>query len=559
MTLIRNLLLLVAAVAAVPTPEAAPLTSRAVCAGNTAADRSVWCDYSIDTDYYAEVPDTGVTVEYWLEITNITIAPDGFERVVLAINGSVPGPTIEANWGDTLKIHVTNRLTANGTGIHWHGIRQNYTVQNDGVPSITQCPVAPEETLTYTWRATQYGSSWYHSHWALQAWEGVAGSMVIHGPATANYDEELDSIFLSDWSHETVDALYPAAERGGPPLMDTGLINGKNVWNGGGSRYEKTIESGKKYRIRVVNGAIDTFFKFSIDNHPFTVIAMDFVPIVPFETNVLDITMGQRYDIIIEANQDVGDYWMRAIPQLTCSSNADPDNIRAIIRYSSSSTADPVSTAWDQTDSCNDAPLSDLVPHLSQTVIDPTTDDSDMTVSVFASGTVFKWKIGIDSMLVKWAEPSLLQINEGNATFESEEAVYELPNANQWVYFVIETQIPVPHPIHLHGHDFFVLAAAESATYDDSVALNLVNPPRRDVATLPSAGYLVISFFTDNPGAWLMHCHIGWHTSEGLALQFVERESEIPALLDADTMNSNCATWNAWTAISGVEEEDSGV
>lgn len=44
--------------------------------------------------------------------------------------------------GDTLKIHVTNRLTANGTSIHWHGIRQNYTVQNDGVPSITQCPIA---------------------------------------------------------------------------------------------------------------------------------------------------------------------------------------------------------------------------------------------------------------------------------------------------------------------------------------------------------------------------------------------------------------------------------
>jgi FtsP/CotA-like multicopper oxidase with cupredoxin domain len=385
--------------------------------------------------------------------------------------------------------------------------------------------------------------------------------MVIHGPATANYDEELDSIFLSDWSHETVDALYPAAEAGGPPLMDTGLINGKNSWNGLGSRYTKTIESGKKYRIRLVNGAIDTFFKFSIDNHPFTVIAMDFVPLVPYTTNVLDISMGQRYDIIIEATEATADYWMRAIPQLSCSSNADPDNIRGIIRYSSSSTADPVSEPWDQTDSCNDEPLASLVPHLSQTVVDPTTDDSDMTVSVFASGTVFKWKIGIDSMLVQWAEPSLLQIDNAansseSAVFEAEEAVWMLPDADQWVYFVIETQIPVPHPIHLHGHDFFILAAAESATYDSSVVLNLVNPPRRDVAVLPSAGYLVISFY---PGAWLMHCHIGWHTSEGLALQFVERESEIPALLDSETLKSTCDAWNAWTAISGVEEEDSGV
>lgn len=67
---------------------------------------------------------------------------------------------------------------------------------------------------------------------------------------------------------------------------------------------------------------------------------------------------------------------------------------------------------------------------------------------------------------------------------------------------VIETAIPVPHPIHLHGHDFFILAAEESATFDSSVTLNLNNPPRRDVANLPASGYLVIAFKTDNPGVW---------------------------------------------------------
>jgi hypothetical protein len=74
MTFVRNLLLFVAAVTAAPVSQVAPLTSRAVCAGNTAADRSVWCDYSIDTDYYAEVPNTGVTVEVsrFLEFTSIS-------------------------------------------------------------------------------------------------------------------------------------------------------------------------------------------------------------------------------------------------------------------------------------------------------------------------------------------------------------------------------------------------------------------------------------------------------------------------------------------------------
>lgn len=54
--------------------------------------------------------------------------------------------------------------------MHFHGIRQNLTNGDDGVASITQCPTAPGESMTYTWKATQYGTSWYHSHFALQAW-----------------------------------------------------------------------------------------------------------------------------------------------------------------------------------------------------------------------------------------------------------------------------------------------------------------------------------------------------------------------------------------------------
>lgn len=117
---------------------------------------------------------------------------------------TIPGPTLFADWGDTVTVHVTNNLvdSKNGTSIHWHGIRQNYTNDQDGVVSITQCPTAPEDTVTYNWRATQYGSTWYHSHFALQAWQGVFGGVVINGPATANYDEDLGMLFLNDWDHQ---------------------------------------------------------------------------------------------------------------------------------------------------------------------------------------------------------------------------------------------------------------------------------------------------------------------------------------------------------------------
>lgn len=169
-------LLLASGVVAAPKASTPSLSKRCT---NSADDRTCWGDYDISTNYYDEVPDTGVTREYWWDIVNITAAPDGVERFVLAINGSIPGPTIIADWGDTvgkhedilclckllranfcIVVHLTNSMENNGTSIHFHGIRQNFTIQNDGVSSVTQCPIPPGGTYTYTWRATQYGSSW---------------------------------------------------------------------------------------------------------------------------------------------------------------------------------------------------------------------------------------------------------------------------------------------------------------------------------------------------------------------------------------------------------------
>lgn len=167
----------------------------------------------------------------------------------------------------------------------------------------------PGETYTYKWRATQYGTSWYHSHYSLQAWEGVFGGIVIHGPASSNYDEDLGSLFLGDWSHTTFSTLYFKEATIGPPTLDNGLINGTGVWGNVGSRFETTFKAGKSYRLRLVNSAIDTHYKFSIDNHKLKVIAMDFVPIVPFTTDMLSVGIGERYDVVVEANQHPGDYW----------------------------------------------------------------------------------------------------------------------------------------------------------------------------------------------------------------------------------------------------------
>ncbi|KXH41757.1 multicopper oxidase [Colletotrichum simmondsii] len=534
------------------------LEKRQDCVFDSALNPSCWDGtHDLTTNWYEEAPNTGVIREYWFEVTNTTMAPDGVERMVLSINGTVPGPTIIADWGDTVVVHVKNSLQNNGTSIHFHGIRQNYTNEADGVASITQCPTAPGDSITYTWHASQYGTSWYHSHFALQAWNGVFGGMIVHGPASAPYDEDLGTIVLSDWFHRTTDELYEEAASNGPPRAQTGLINGTGMYDGAGSRFTTAFEAGKSYRMRLVNAAIDTMWKFMVDNHTLEVISADFVPMNPYNTTAVSIGIGQRYDVIVRATESTGDYWLRAIPQLTCSENENTLDIKGIVRYDSTSTADPTSEAHTYMDNCLDESMSNLVPVVALEAGQQTYDDT-LTVGLQTVSSQFKWTLNNSTFLSDWDYPTVEQVLEGNETFSTQQNIVHLDQANVWVHFIIQNPIGLAHPIHLHGHDFWVLAQA-TGTYDSSVALQTVNAPRRDVAMLPGSGYLVIGFYTDNPGVWLMHCHIGWHTSLGFALQLIERPTEIAAITNEDTLNSTCANWRTYAEEESVHQEDSGV
>lgn len=201
----------------------------------------------------------------------------------------------------------------------------------DGVVSLTQCPLPPGRTMTYRWRATQYGSTWYHSHTGLQTWEGVFGGIIINGPASANYDEDKGVILLNDWDIQTVDELWYTAEHGGPPMLDNALINGMNVFgndedpNQTGQRFEMRFEPGKSYRLRLGNAACDTLFKFSIDHHVLMVIAADLVPIRPYNTTVLNIAIGMV--IRLSMNEETDHHR----PTLRCDRSRRPTHDSLII------------------------------------------------------------------------------------------------------------------------------------------------------------------------------------------------------------------------------------
>ncbi|EJP62796.1 laccase 2 [Beauveria bassiana ARSEF 2860] len=540
--------------------------------------RGCWGDYSINTNYYEQAPDTGVTREYWFVVENITMAPDGYEQHVLAINRSIPGPLIEANWGDEVVIHVTNNMERNGTAIHWHGIRQLNNNAHDGVPGVTQCPIPPGGSYTYRWKAEQYGTSWYHSHFSLQYSVGLQGPMIIHGPATANYDEDLGTVMLQDWSHVSPFAMWWYARvPSGPPSLSNSLINGKNIFRctdpldknclGTGERSEWHFEKGKRYRMRLVNTGLYSNFRFAIDGHNLTVIANDFVPIEPYTTDNVIISMGQRYDVIVEANAPEDNYWLRAIWQTSCCPNDYANDTLGIIRYDPQSTALPNTThpALHYPDNCDDEPAEKLVPHVKVDAGPPArTDVFNLYRHTYDMPRGFMWTLNDTYLWIDWSKPTNLLVAENDTTiFPPNYLLYHTPDGpNQWVYIVFNdiSERNRSHPMHLHGHDFFLLGTGEGNFTKDS-PLQLKNPPRRDTASWPKRGYMVFAYKTDNPGAWLIHCHIAWHSSQGLGMQMLERPGEMTYTEDEDqALHQTCQSWNKfYESPEQYIQEDSGI
>jgi hypothetical protein len=121
------------------------------------------------------------------------------------------------------------------------------------------------------------------------------------------------------------------------------------------------------------------------------------------------------------------------------------------------------------------------------------------------------------------------------------------------------------------GHDFLVLGRSPPQANPfgapirrfnqttDMGSLDFTNPTRRDVTMLPGNGWLVVAFRSDNPGAWLFHCHIAWHVSQGLSVQFLERVSEIPATVPLNAIEPICTQWANYYNTSPAKQFDSGL
>src|SRR5271167_1005200 len=120
------------------------------------------------------------------------------EAQLWGYNGSVPGPTIQVTQGDRVRVIVENALPE-GTSMHWHGLE--VPIEQDGVPFISQKPIAPGETFTYEFTIHQAGTFFYHAHSAMQEMIGLLGMFISHpqNPHTPHVDHDF-GIVLQEWA-----------------------------------------------------------------------------------------------------------------------------------------------------------------------------------------------------------------------------------------------------------------------------------------------------------------------------------------------------------------------
>ncbi|KAJ3124726.1 hypothetical protein HK100_011138 [Physocladia obscura] len=549
--------------------------------------------------------------------TNFSQNLDGVERYALGIN-NVPGHLtfINANVGDRIRIYFTNALSE-PTSLHFHGMLQNGTGFMDGPSGITQCPVAPGQTYVYDFNiTTTAGTYWWHAHYRMHLADGLRGPFIVSDPnEVKNYDSEA-ILQLSDWYHDQSENLLAwylnnATNPGGnEPVFDSGLVNGIGQFNCSQAEnvtcsilpqpYIQTVPVGCTVRIRVVNTAAFAAFLFSIDGHELTVIEVDGVLVQPYQVDMLTINVAQRYSVLITTSQAVGNYYINAqmyhgdpwtsMPSMPAGFNP---NLIAILNYAgvNLSTAPFVTAAKQSPIFLDDM---NLVPLQIITAPDRSPSDTLLlfeflftmkgtdtyqraypTISRYSRENL-AWMLQFSSSFTTNSSTALLidvhDSEDFQPTFEPSVNPIILEK-NKIIDIIIRNDDPGEHPFHIHGHVFWVLASGVATSLNSIPStFDLSNPLRRDTVTVQacphdsngcfqngnqtSFGYVVIRFVADNPGVWLMHCHIAWHMSAGLAISFVETLDGIRNLAVVDEVRDTCAAFESWKNSGDLEIGD---
>eukprot|EP00897_Mesotaenium_endlicherianum_P008144 jgi/Mesen1/7358/ME000381S06595 len=268
----------------------------------------------------------GDIYEYNWTVSWLIMYPDCVARRIVAVNKQYPGPTVRISTGDSVRIHVDNKMPSEGVTMHWHGIRQLGQPWQDGAAYINQCPIQPEASWTYEFSVPeQHGTFWYHSHLGLEKGAGSLGLFIVDPVEPPPFQVGQDLPFLiSDWLH--IDETYNAATLA--LSANSLLLNGRGFYpcKEGASNLDSytdcrpnnyacgnttmRVKPGKKYLLRVVNTGSGEYIVVQFQSHNLTVVLADGGYTKQIVVDKLYVAPGQAYGVILKTNQKPYAYWI---------------------------------------------------------------------------------------------------------------------------------------------------------------------------------------------------------------------------------------------------------
>ncbi|MGX9706510.1 multicopper oxidase family protein [Laceyella tengchongensis] len=408
---------------------------------------------------------------------------------VLAYDGTVPGKTIQVKQGDRVQIKLKNEMRE-PVSIHWHG----YPVPNamDGVPDITQDPVAPGKSFMYDFIATVPGTYFYHSHFdsSNQMDRGLYGAfIVLPKQETLKYDREY-VLTLDEWmidketgremnmegsanmDHANMDHSNMDHDEMMNKMYNVYTVNGKT----GSSVKPIIVKKGERVRIRFINAGFQTH-KIHLQDQEFQVIASDGNNIknpAVIKNRIIAIGASERYDISFIAGEnsfaiDLHDGTAGA-KTLLIPVQVEGDN-KAVFKSDQSQlpTWDMVNYNKDSTYQSGDFQSSYILR------LNTKMENGEQVYTINGK----TWP-NTDQIPVKSGEKVKIKlINEGKSD----------------------------HPMHLHGHTFQVLTKNGKP-----VSENI----KKDTLVVKPGETYEIGFTANNPGHWMFHCHDLHHAAAGM-------------------------------------------
>ncbi|MES0825254.1 multicopper oxidase family protein [Ruegeria sp. SCP11] len=417
------------------------------------------------------------------------IAPDGYpETPVWSYGGAVPGSEIRLPQGARLQRRLVNNLPQSTT-VHWHGIRIDNAM--DGVPGLTQDVVAPGEDFTYDFVVPDAGTYWYHAHnrSVEQVARGLYGPLIVEEADASDVDHDL-TLMLDDWRLDPETAHIVDDFDNGHDQSHAGRFGNLVSVNG---RFDPSypVQSRDRLRLRLINASNARIYDLALDGLTGWIVALDGMPLdTPMAVGEsFPLAPAQRADLIVDVQAESG-----AIANLV---SREREGGFGLVRF----------TVSGRTAKASRSGIIPLPPNpLPQMVL----DDAPLYRMTLQGGAM-RWLESAQLGKTELSGRELAQLGRfwalnGHAERPSEPFLDAQQGSAHRIEFVNETAFP--HAMHLHGHHFRLILS------DGSLG------PWRDTVLVERGQTRQIALVADNPGDWLLHCHMLGHAASGMMSWF---------------------------------------